>query len=33
MPEFAALGEQTGWDGVFLENYIVWQDDSTDRFR
>ncbi len=23
--EFAALAEEAGWDGVFLEDYIVWQ--------
>ncbi len=23
--ELAALAEQSGWDGVFLEDYIVWQ--------
>jgi alkanesulfonate monooxygenase SsuD/methylene tetrahydromethanopterin reductase-like flavin-dependent oxidoreductase (luciferase family) len=26
--EFAALAEYTGWDGVFLEDYIVWQGDQ-----
>jgi alkanesulfonate monooxygenase SsuD/methylene tetrahydromethanopterin reductase-like flavin-dependent oxidoreductase (luciferase family) len=25
LAEFAHLAEQTGWDGVFLEDYIVWQ--------
>ncbi|MBI4671443.1 MAG: LLM class flavin-dependent oxidoreductase [Chloroflexi bacterium] len=23
--EFARLAEAAGWDGVFLEDYIVWQ--------
>ena len=23
--ELAALAEQSGWDGIFLEDYIVWQ--------
>ena len=23
--EFAALAEKAGWDGVFLEDYIIWQ--------
>lgn len=27
--DFAALAEQAGWDGVFLEDYIVWQGDQT----
>jgi alkanesulfonate monooxygenase SsuD/methylene tetrahydromethanopterin reductase-like flavin-dependent oxidoreductase (luciferase family) len=26
--EFAALAEDAGWDGVFLEDYIVWQGDQ-----
>lgn len=25
LAEFAALAEQSGWDGIFLEDYIVWQ--------
>jgi alkanesulfonate monooxygenase SsuD/methylene tetrahydromethanopterin reductase-like flavin-dependent oxidoreductase (luciferase family) len=25
LAEFAALAEKTGWDGVFLEDYIIWQ--------
>src|SRR5512140_1197824 len=25
LAEFAALAEKSGWDGVFLEDYIVWQ--------
>ena len=28
MSEFATLAEQAGWDGVFLEDYIVWQGDQ-----
>jgi alkanesulfonate monooxygenase SsuD/methylene tetrahydromethanopterin reductase-like flavin-dependent oxidoreductase (luciferase family) len=28
LAEFAALAEQAGWDGVFLEDYIVWQGDQ-----
>jgi alkanesulfonate monooxygenase SsuD/methylene tetrahydromethanopterin reductase-like flavin-dependent oxidoreductase (luciferase family) len=23
--EFAEMAEEAGWDGVFLEDYIVWQ--------
>ncbi|MEW5871228.1 MAG: LLM class flavin-dependent oxidoreductase [Chloroflexota bacterium] len=29
LAEFAFLAEQSGWDGVFLEDYIVWQGDQT----
>ena len=25
LAEFAALAEESGWDGIFLEDYIVWQ--------
>jgi alkanesulfonate monooxygenase SsuD/methylene tetrahydromethanopterin reductase-like flavin-dependent oxidoreductase (luciferase family) len=25
MAEFAALAEASGWDGIFVEDYIVWQ--------
>lgn len=25
MVEFARLAEAAGWDGVFLEDYIIWQ--------
>lgn len=25
LAEFARLAEESGWDGVFLEDYIVWQ--------
>ena len=25
LAEFAALAEEAGWDGIFLEDYIVWQ--------
>jgi len=28
LAEFAFLAEQAGWDGVFLEDYIVWQGDQ-----
>lgn len=28
LAEFAWLAEQAGWDGVFLEDYIVWQGDQ-----
>jgi alkanesulfonate monooxygenase SsuD/methylene tetrahydromethanopterin reductase-like flavin-dependent oxidoreductase (luciferase family) len=28
LAEFALLAEQAGWDGVFLEDYIVWQGDQ-----
>jgi alkanesulfonate monooxygenase SsuD/methylene tetrahydromethanopterin reductase-like flavin-dependent oxidoreductase (luciferase family) len=28
LAEFAFLAEQAGWDGVFLEDYIVWQGHS-----
>ena len=27
--ELAALAEAAGWDGVFLEDYIVWQNNQT----
>ncbi len=29
MAEFAALAEASGWDGVFIEDYIVWQGDQS----
>jgi alkanesulfonate monooxygenase SsuD/methylene tetrahydromethanopterin reductase-like flavin-dependent oxidoreductase (luciferase family) len=29
LAEFALLAEQAGWDGVFLEDYIVWQGDQS----
>jgi alkanesulfonate monooxygenase SsuD/methylene tetrahydromethanopterin reductase-like flavin-dependent oxidoreductase (luciferase family) len=29
MAEFAALAETSGWDGVFVEDYIIWQGDQT----
>jgi alkanesulfonate monooxygenase SsuD/methylene tetrahydromethanopterin reductase-like flavin-dependent oxidoreductase (luciferase family) len=25
LADFAALAEESGWDGVFLEDYIIWQ--------
>ncbi len=25
LADFAALAEEAGWDGIFLEDYIVWQ--------
>ena len=25
LADFAALAEAAGWDGIFLEDYIVWQ--------
>jgi alkanesulfonate monooxygenase SsuD/methylene tetrahydromethanopterin reductase-like flavin-dependent oxidoreductase (luciferase family) len=28
MAEFAALAEASGWDGVFVEDYIIWQGDQ-----
>lgn len=28
LAEFAFLAEQAGWDGIFLEDYIVWQGDQ-----
>ena len=29
LAELARIAEDSGWDGVFLEDYIVWQDDQT----
>lgn len=29
MAEFAALAEASGWDGLFIEDYIVWQGDQS----
>jgi alkanesulfonate monooxygenase SsuD/methylene tetrahydromethanopterin reductase-like flavin-dependent oxidoreductase (luciferase family) len=29
MAEFAALAEASGWDGIFIEDYIVWQGDPS----
>jgi alkanesulfonate monooxygenase SsuD/methylene tetrahydromethanopterin reductase-like flavin-dependent oxidoreductase (luciferase family) len=28
MAEFSALAEASGWDGIFVEDYIVWQGDQ-----
>ena len=29
MAEFAALAEASDWDGIFVEDYIVWQGDQS----
>jgi len=29
MAEFAGLAEASGWDGIFIEDYIVWQGDQS----
>jgi len=28
MTEFATLAEASGWDGIFVEDYIIWQGDQ-----
>ena len=28
MAEFATLAEASGWDGIFVEDYIIWQGDQ-----